>query len=122
MTITETVEFNVILRLNGSGVDDLHINWYVTATARIRFSTGSFTEPPELLVEGYAIEDVRASEIHIGAARFDIATSLVQRTEREYDAAQIDWLNEQIDDQDDWRDLMEKAAIAEFHKRSLVAA
>ena len=122
MRMTETVEFNVILRMNGSGVEDLYINWYVTATARVRFSTGSFTEPPELLVEDYAIEDVRASEIHVGAARFDIASSVVERTEREYDAAQIDWLNDQIDDQDDWRDLMEKAAIAEFHKRSLVAA
>ncbi len=122
MRLTETVEFNVILRLNGSGVEDLYVNWYVAATARVRFSTGSFTEPPELLVEDYAIEDVRASEIHVGAARFDIASSVVERTEREYDAAQIDWLNDQIDDQDDWRDLMEKAAIAEFHKRSLVAA
>lgn len=122
MRHSETIEVEAVLSLNGSGVEDLHINWYVTATARVRHYGGSHDEPPETLVEDITVEDVRSMETHIGDARFDAAES-VCRTNRELNnAALIDWLNAQMADQDDWRETITALALAEFSSLQPVAA
>lgn len=99
--------------------NELQITWDVTATVNVREYGADNTTPGELLIEDIEIVAVRCWSIRYG--KFGTAWPKDDNLNIAYTDQQtqrrIDWLNDVLDERDDWTSAIRIAATREHERQ-----
>jgi hypothetical protein len=106
---------------SGREHNDANLSWEVTAVATVRNYGGSRNEPDELLIEDIEIETLHWTMLTVGMMTRRIPDDVDMYRQGLHEAQQIDWLNSQMDDRDDWREQIEVAVVREANKELAAA-